>query len=131
MEDNLDKIIDNFPRFLEHVEEKTKSSNQGDLGKYEKERLFSEWIFANNGKTHAHNKCFQFVASPPDAACGGAAEAGVTRIKIHGQKRVINVGKPRFHNQLSGSVSLASFEIVNISFSLSMNSQRASAISVS
>ncbi|KEQ17544.1 hypothetical protein [Endozoicomonas numazuensis] len=24
-----------------------------------------------------HNKCFQFVASPPDAACGGAAETGV------------------------------------------------------
>ena len=29
------------------------------------------------------NKCFQFVASPPDAACGGAAEAGVMwRIKL-------------------------------------------------
>ena len=68
---------------------------------------------------------------PRDAACGGALEPGVTRIKIHGQKRVINVGKLRFHNQLSGSVPFASFEIVNISFSLSMNSQRVSAISVS
>ena len=31
------------------------------------------------GANPAANKCFQFVASPPDAACGGAAEAGVMR----------------------------------------------------
>ena len=31
------------------------------------------------GASPAANKCFQFVASPPDAACGGAAEAGVMR----------------------------------------------------
>ena len=30
------------------------------------------------GASPAANKCFQFVASPPDAACGGAAEAGVS-----------------------------------------------------
>ena len=42
------------------------------------------------GAREAANKCFQFVASPPDAACGGAAEASV---KCHKEIRCHNLIK--------------------------------------
>ena len=45
MKDNLNKIKDNFSGFLGHAEEQAKLQDSDNVGRYEKERLFSEWSF--------------------------------------------------------------------------------------